>query len=81
MAARPDQWRWLIIDEITMVSAKLLAEVDVKLRSKSYMMPVSGTSNVRPRRQIWSMMMLSGERPHTGKRLETSQNCFHVLML
>ena len=27
------QWRWLIIDEISMVSAKLLAEVDVKLRS------------------------------------------------
>ena len=27
------QWRWLIIDEISMVSAKLLAEVDVKLGS------------------------------------------------
>ena len=27
------QWRWLIIDEISMVSAKLLAEVDMKLRS------------------------------------------------
>ena len=27
------QWRWLIIDEISMVSAKLLAEIDMKLRS------------------------------------------------
>jgi hypothetical protein len=26
------QWRWLIIDEVSMVSAKLLAEIDVKLR-------------------------------------------------
>ena len=26
------QWRWLIIDEISMVSAKLLADVDCKLR-------------------------------------------------
>jgi len=26
------QWRWLIIDEISMVSSKLLAEIDVKLR-------------------------------------------------
>ena len=27
------QYRWLIIDEISMVSAKLLADVDMKLRS------------------------------------------------
>ena len=33
VAKRILQWRWLIIDEISMVSAKLLAEVDVKLRS------------------------------------------------
>ena len=33
VAKRVLQWRWLIIDEISMVSAKLLAEVDVKLRS------------------------------------------------
>ena len=26
------QWRWLIIDEISMVSARLLAQMDVKLR-------------------------------------------------
>ena len=26
-------WRWLIIDEISMVSAKLLANLDMKLRS------------------------------------------------
>jgi len=26
------QWRWLIIDEISMVSAKLFAEMDIKLR-------------------------------------------------
>ena len=26
------QWRWLIIDEISMVSARLLAEIDAKLR-------------------------------------------------
>ena len=32
VAKRVLQWRWLIIDEISMVSAKLLAEVDVKLR-------------------------------------------------
>ena len=33
VAKRVLQWRWLIIDEISMVSAKLLAEIDVKLRS------------------------------------------------
>ena len=33
VAKRVLQWRWLIIDEISMVSAKLLAEMDVKLRS------------------------------------------------
>ena len=33
VAKRVLQWRWLIIDEISMVGAKLLAEVDVKLRS------------------------------------------------
>jgi len=33
VAKRVLQWRWLIIDEISMVSAKLFAEVDVKLRS------------------------------------------------
>ena len=33
VAKRVLQWRWLIIDEISMVSARLLAEVDVKLRS------------------------------------------------
>ena len=27
------QWRWLIIDEIRMVSARLLADVDCKLRA------------------------------------------------
>ena len=27
------QWRWLIIDEIRMVSARLLAEIDCKLRA------------------------------------------------
>ncbi len=32
IAKRLLQWRWLIIDEISMVSAKLLAELDVKLR-------------------------------------------------
>ena len=26
------QWRWLIIDEVSMVSAQLLAEIDMKLR-------------------------------------------------
>ncbi len=29
------QWRWLIIDEISMVSAALLAEVDCKLRARA----------------------------------------------
>ena len=33
VAERVLQWRWLIIDEISMVSSKLLAEVDTKLRS------------------------------------------------
>ena len=32
IAKRVLQWRWLIIDEISMVSAKLLAELDVELR-------------------------------------------------
>ena len=32
VAERVSQWKWLIIDEISMVSAKLLAEIDVKLR-------------------------------------------------
>ena len=32
IAKRVLQWRWLIIDEISMVSAKLLAEIDVRLR-------------------------------------------------
>ena len=35
VAKRALQWRWLIIDEISMVSAKLLAEIDVKMRSAS----------------------------------------------
>ena len=33
VAKRVLQWRWLIVDEISMVSAKLLALVDVKMRS------------------------------------------------
>ena len=33
VAKRVLQWRWLIIDEISMVSAKLLAEMDMKLRA------------------------------------------------
>ena len=33
IAKRVLQWRWLVIDEISMVSAKLLAQIDVKLRS------------------------------------------------
>ena len=32
VAKRVLQWRWLIIDEVSMVSAKLLADVDLKLR-------------------------------------------------
>ena len=32
IAKRVLQWRWLIIDEISMVSAKLLADMDLKLR-------------------------------------------------
>ena len=32
IAKRVLQWRWLIVDEISMVSAKLLAQMDVKLR-------------------------------------------------
>ena len=32
VAERVMQWRWMIIDEIRMVSAKVLAEIDVKLR-------------------------------------------------
>eukprot|EP00972_Heterocapsa_arctica_P018409 2718998-Heterocapsa_arctica.AAC.1 len=32
VAKRVLQWRWLIIDEISMVSAALLAQMDVKLR-------------------------------------------------
>ena len=33
VAKRALQWRWLIIDETSMVSARLLADIDVKLRS------------------------------------------------
>jgi hypothetical protein len=33
VAKRVLQFRWLVIDEISMVSAKLFAEIDVKLRS------------------------------------------------
>ena len=32
VAKRVLQWRWLIIDEISMVSARLLADIDMKLR-------------------------------------------------
>jgi hypothetical protein len=32
VAERVVQWRWLIVDEVGMVSAKLLAEIDVKLQ-------------------------------------------------
>ena len=32
-ARRVLQWRWLIVDEISMVSASLLAEMDMKLRT------------------------------------------------
>ena len=32
VAKRVLQWRWLIIDEISMVSARLLAEMDVTFR-------------------------------------------------
>ena len=32
VAKRVLQWRWLIVDEISMVGAKLLAQVDMKLR-------------------------------------------------
>ena len=32
VAKRVLQWRWLIIDEISLVSAKLFADIDVKLR-------------------------------------------------
>ena len=33
VANRVMQWRWLFIDEVSMVSAKLLAEMDMKLRA------------------------------------------------
>ena len=33
VAERVMQWRWLFLDEISMVSAKLLAEMDMKLRA------------------------------------------------
>ena len=33
VAQRIQQWRWLFIDEVSMVGAKLLAEVDAKLRA------------------------------------------------
>ena len=33
IAKRVSRWRWLIIDDISMVSAQLLADVDIKLRS------------------------------------------------
>ena len=33
VAKQVSQWRWIFIDEISMVSAKLLAEVDMKMRN------------------------------------------------
>ena len=33
LAKRVSRWRWLVVDEISMVSAKLLAQIDTKLRS------------------------------------------------
>ena len=33
VAKQVSQWRWIFVDEISMVSAKLLAEVDMKLRN------------------------------------------------
>ena len=51
VAKRVLQWRWLIIDEISMVSARLLAEVDVKLRSvirEICPMKGNGTAQDRP---------------------------------
>lgn len=33
VAQRVQQWRWLFIDEVSMVSAQLLAEIDAKLRT------------------------------------------------
>eukprot|EP00973_Karenia_brevis_P081070 11243124-Karenia_brevis.AAC.1 len=33
VATRVQQWRWLFVVEISMVGAKLLAEVDMKLRT------------------------------------------------
>ena len=44
VAKRMLQLRWLIIDEISMVSAKLLATVDMKLRS---VVRVLGTHKVQ----------------------------------
>ena len=45
------QLRWLIIDEISMVSARLLADVDLKLRSYHNTVDqfaLDGDGNVRP---------------------------------
>ena len=43
------QWRWLFIDEISMVGAKLLAEMDMKLRS---IMSDVETMKIGPRGQV-----------------------------
>ena len=60
------QWRWLIIDEISMVSARLLADVDQKLRdfhraadpcardAKNNLRPFAGV-NVLCSRDFWQL--------------------------
>lgn len=45
VAKRVLQWRWLVIDEISMVSAKLPTQVDLKLRE---VIRVIGTNKVDP---------------------------------
>ena len=57
IAKRVLQWRWLIIDEISMISAQLLAEVDWKLRRlmkeiDSTKKNPSGLDRPGPRRQL-----------------------------
>ena len=51
VAKRVLQWRWLIIDEISMVSAKLLAQMDLKMRE---VVRDIGTHKIKgPNETIW----------------------------
>ncbi len=62
VAKRVLQWRWLRMDEISMVSARLLAEVDVKLHSViREICPMKGNGTAQDRSFGGSNGLCSGD--------------------